>query len=362
MEACTREWSRLHPEVAISWEARSLTGFGDQPLGEVADQYDLLAIDHPFCGSAEAAGILRPLDELLTPEQLAELRADSIGPSYDSYTFTGHQWAIPTDAACHVSAARPDLLDGGPLPTTWDEALALARRVTPRVATPLAPAHAISCFLTLCANAGLPAASDPSQLVPKDVGLRALDILSELHALGPRPATQWEPPDVLGLLTTTDAIVYVPLTYSYITYVSPTAVPYPCRFGAIPSAGAGPVGAILGGAGLAVSATSAHPEQAAAFARWAASVGAQGTFVFASGGQPSSRSAWTDLELDRKARGFFSDTAATLESAWVRPRDAWWPQFQLEGGRVLAAGIEDGNDAHTVLRRLESVYRSRAGS
>ena len=113
IEACTREWSRLHPQIAISWEVRSLAGFGDQPLEEVASEYDLLTIDHPFCGAAEVAGILRPLDELLSPGQLATLRGDSIGQSHDSYAFNGHQWAVAVDAACQVSAMRTDLLERG---------------------------------------------------------------------------------------------------------------------------------------------------------------------------------------------------------------------------------------------------------
>ena len=107
MEACARGWSLRHSDVAISWEARPLADFGDQPLEEVASRYDLLLIDHPFCGAAEVAGVLRPLDELLTPEELVALAADAVGPSHDSYAFNGHQWALAIDAACQVSAVSP---------------------------------------------------------------------------------------------------------------------------------------------------------------------------------------------------------------------------------------------------------------
>ena len=43
--------------------SRSLEAFGDQPLEDVADQYDLIVIDHPFCGRAERTGCLTPLDD-----------------------------------------------------------------------------------------------------------------------------------------------------------------------------------------------------------------------------------------------------------------------------------------------------------
>jgi len=356
MEACAIAWSLRRPDIAISWEARSLADFGDQPLEEVAGRYDLLMIDYPFCGAAEVAGVLRPLDELLTANELIALSVDAIGPSHESYAFDGHQWALAIDAACQVSAVSPSLLGARPAPRTWEEALALARDLAPRVALPLAPAHSISSFLTLCANAGSPPAADPDRLVQRDVGEWAIDTLSEFYSRGPAAATQWEPPDVLGRLTTTDELSYVPLTYGFITYASPSDALFPCRFVDLPSSGYGPVGATLGGAGLAISATSQHPHEAAAFAAWSSSSDVQRTIVARSGGQPGSRSAWTDPALDHDSRGFYSDTITTIENAWVRPRDAWWPPFQLEGGRLLTRIIEDGGDAGRALVQLEALY------
>jgi len=157
-------------------------------------------------------------------------------------------------------------------------------------------------------------------------------------------------------LTTTDELSYVPLTYGFITYASPSDALFPCRFVDLPSSGNGPVGATLGGAGLAIAATSQHPHEAAAFAAWASSADVQRTIVARSGGQPSSRSAWTDAALDHDSHGFYSDTIATIENAWVRPRDAWWPSFQLEGGRLLTRIIEDGGDAGGALVQLEALY------
>lgn len=362
MQACSEAWTREHPDIEIGWDRRSLAAFGDQPLEEVADAYDLVVVDHPFCGVAADTGCLRPLDELLAPDELSSLAADAVGPSHVSYAFAGHQWALATDAACQVSAIAPSAFADHPPPASWDGVLELARREPGRVAVPLSPAHALSSYLTLCANRG----ADPvgeEQLVDADDGEWAAGVLLELAALGPREALDWEPPDALARLTHGDELLALPLTYGYITYSTPGAVPKPCRFVDIPSSGAGPIGAVLGGAGLAVSAASAHPREAAAFAAWATGAEAQRAIVATTGGQPGSRSAWEDEELDAAAGGFYSGTLATIEAAWVRPRDAWWPPVQLAAGTALTESLRDGGDPAGVWRAVEDAYRRarRAG-
>lgn len=357
MRACTEAWALLHPEVELVWQNRSLTDFGAEPLEEVAHRYDLIMIDHPFCGTAEATGTLAPLDDLLGRDLLATLAADSVGASHASYTFHGHQWGLATDAACQVAAVRDDLLDGVPAPATWDDVRALARARPGEVAVPLEAAQAMCAFLTLCANASSPAAEDPARLVEPEVGLAAVELLDELYRLGPPEALEWEQPDVLDRLTSGDELVYVPIVFGFVTYSRADRVASPCRFLDLPSAGAGPIGGILGGAGLAVSATSAHPEEAAAFAAFASGAEAQRTLVGPSGGQPGSWTAWTDPELDSVSGGFFSGTAATIEQAWVRPRERWWPAFQREGGRLLNDGFRAGEAPRRLLEELDSLYR-----
>jgi multiple sugar transport system substrate-binding protein len=357
LRACSEAWERLHPEIELVWHNRSLSDFGEEPVEDVAHRYDLVMIDHPFCGTAEATGTLQPLDDLLGRELLATLAADSVGPSHASYSFHGRQWALATDAACQVAAVRDDLLAGAPAPSTWEEVRALAHAQPGRVAVPLAPAQAMCAFLTLCANAGNPAAEDPARLVEPEIGLAAAELLDELYRLGPPEALAWEQPDVLSRLTAADELVYVPIVFGFVTYSRGDRVRFPCRFLDLPSAGAGPVGGILGGAGLAVSATSDHAAEAAAFAAFASGAEAQRGIVGPAGGQPGSRTAWTAPELDLAARGFFSGTSATIEQAWVRPRERWWPAFQFEGGRSLNRGLAEAESPRRLLEALDAVYR-----
>lgn len=359
MLACSTAWLE-QTGVEIGWTWRSLESFGDEPLEAIAPDYDLLVIDHPFCGTAAASGCLTPIDELLPPARVEEIAADSIGSSHSSYTFGGRQWALAVDAACQVTAVRDDLLEGVPV-QTWDDVVALARARPGAVALALSPAHSISSWLTLVANAGDPAARSDS-LTGVETGVRAIELLAELFSLGPADAVGWEPPDVLARLTRTDELVCVPLTYGFVTYATVGLVERPCRFTNIPSAGAGPIGSILGGTGLAVSSTSQRRQEAAEFAAWASSADTQRRVIASSGGQPASRTAWSDPAIDEAAGGFFSGTRATIDSTWVRPRDAWWPEFQLAAGRLLTRALAAGAPSAATFNDLDDVYRECRGT
>jgi multiple sugar transport system substrate-binding protein len=347
MRACAGQWRSL-TGIGVRWEARSLEAFGDQPLEDVAGDYDLIVIDHPFCGRAERTDCLTPLDTLLDEATLTTLSAGAIGPSHDSYTHHGHQWGLATDAACQVAAVRDDLMAGEAAPSNWDEAVDLARRRPGSVALPLSPPHAISSWLSVAGAHG----EQPFRSASADA--RATAVLAELARLGPPHALGWEPPDALGRMTTTDEVAYIPLTYGYSSYG--TSAPRPCRFTDVPAATDGPRGSVLGGAGLAVSSASVHPDEAAAFAAWASGAEAQHDIVARTGGQPGHRSAWDDPALDEIAGGFYSGTRASIERAWVRPRDDWWPGLQLEAGRLLTDNLL-GGDPDDLTGRLHELHR-----
>jgi multiple sugar transport system substrate-binding protein len=353
MRACADRWAELTPGVRVEWDARSLRSFGDQPLRELATRYDLLVIDHPGCGEAEHDGCIRPLEEVIAQPVLDELAAGSVGSSHLSYHLHGRQWALATDAACQVAAYRPDLLDQPPV--TWPQVLELAAGRPGSVALPLLAPHAISSWMTLVANRG----GEPFH--DRAAGLHATRVLLDLARLGPAEALAWEPPEALARLTSGDELVLVPLTYGYSLY-STGAVARPCRFADIPSAGDIPSGSVLGGAGLAVTTASAHPHEAGAFAAWASGAEAQHDIVARRGGQPGHRAAWDDPELDALVGGFYSGTRATIDAAWVRPRERWYPRLQLDAGELLCAGLRAGEDAHALTERMHELYARIAPS
>jgi multiple sugar transport system substrate-binding protein len=357
MRAAADVWRR-RTGVTVEWVVRSGESFAEEPLHRVAPDVDLISYDHPFVGSAVASGALRAFDELLPGELLGALAADAIGLSHESYSWAGRQWGLATDAACQVSVVRPDLLPADTVPATWGDALALAEERPGRVTTSLASDDVICSLLTICANAGTPIAPTPDRFADPAVALPALEWLRRYarHC----HLSAWDG-FVVGPMTQSDEIVYGLLQWGYTNYARRSSPGPRLRFVDIPTAGHGPTGSTLGGAGLGVSAWSRHPREAAAFAAWVTGTAAQHDVVFPHGGQPGSRTVWHDDRWDDEAGGFFSGTLATIEHASLRPRDAWWPAVQRDGGAAIARGLRKQANPEAILSEVEEHYaRARA--
>src|SRR5438874_1732133 len=196
--------------VEIVWEKRSLQEFADQPIDALANEYDLLVIDHPWAGFAAASGALVPLDEHLPKEFLADQAANSVGKSHESYTFGGHQWAVAIDAAAPVAAFRPDLMEraGCALPRAWDEMIALGKLGL--VCCPSIPLDTFCNLLNLCASAGEILFPDDEHVVGRAAGQRALARLKELALVVPAMFFELNPIRTLEVMSRDDEFAYCP--------------------------------------------------------------------------------------------------------------------------------------------------------
>lgn len=364
MQATAAAFAQEHQEIHITWQVRSLAAFGEQPLEQLAQRYDLLVIDHPFIGTAVQSGSLLPLDDYLAPAFLSLQQAQSVGPGYQSYTAAGHQWALAIDAAAQVSAYRPDLLQAQQqnIPTTWDEVLAYAQKY--RIAIPLAAAGAIDSFLTLCANLGEAPGQQAHTLVDRATARRALSLLRNLFAVAHPASLTLDPPHTLDTMALSDEIAYCPLLFGYSNYARSSERQHLCRFTNIPRAEptSRSSGAILGGAGLAISAFCREPQAALAYAQWVASAECQQGLYVSAGGQPGNRLAWTDPAINAATHNFFLDTLDTLDQAYMRPRYAGFVPFHDQASILLQEHLRSGNDAEHILNQLDVLYRaSRQG-
>jgi len=350
--AASREWQAKTGEEII-WDRRSLQDFESFPVEELARQYDLIVIDHPHVGQVADLGCLMPLEKLCDAAALRAIEAGSVGLSYPSYHWKGHQWALPIDAATQVQAWVPDRLDA-PL-RDWDALEALARRGA--LALPLRAPHSLMSLFTLCGMEGVPLHVEGPELFSAQA-VRAYDRLAALAALVNPLCYEQDPIAVLDAMSEKEStIAAVPLVYGYVSYALEGFRPVRLAFHDLPIIGsAGPVGSALGGTGLAVSSSSAKPEAAAAFAQWVAGGAAQKTLYAPSGGQPGHADAWEDDALNRQTADFYRATRATLDHAWLRPRHSGYMTFQQQASDRLNQALRSGEAGASAIAALNQLF------
>ena len=336
--------------VEVDWVSRSLLAFGDQHVADFAGDFDLMVIDHPHVPDAVEGGALLALDEPLGADALATLRRESVGRSHDTYNYRGSQWALGLDAAAQVSAFRPDLLDG--TPPYWSDVLELARES--RVVWPYKPVDAFSTFATLLAQRGATLAG-PHGFIDREVTAEVLDIMVELAAHVPDWCADANPIDAAEALSTSSDWSLAAALFGYTNYSRSDFRPHLLSYDDIPSFDGRAGGSTLGGAGIAVSASTPHPQLAVSVAATLAGAEVQAGPYGLGGGQPGNLRAWRSDELNRVTSGFFRNTLRTLERAWVRPAVLGWPDLQLELSHILHDGLVARRFDGGALDRIEAL-------
>ena len=168
------------------------------------------------------------------------------------------------------------------------------------------------------------------------------------------------PPTILDRMANSDEIAYVPLAFGYANYARSGFARRQLWFapgpGTATSAGAPIVpSGTLGGAGLAVSSSTAHPEAACAYTAFTASGQVQRTTYAEGGGQPAHREAWTDRHLNDESGAFFASTLGALDEAYLRPRFDGFLGFQDVAGDLVHRYLRTGEGADRRARRARRV-------
>lgn len=342
--AASRAYAALHPDVEIVWEARSLQAFADQGLEALTERYDLLVIDHPHIPHAASAGLIEPLPD-------GGGQGDFVGRSFQSYRWEGAQYGLAIDAAAQVAVHRPDLLLDPP--RTWGEVLELARDGV--VLWPAKPIDAFASLFTLTSglqgtDAGAGRFADP------DAFAEAWQLLGRLRDLVPAACYSANPIQVAEMLATGHRWCYAPLAYGYSNYARAGFRKHALRWTDIPEVDGAPRGSMLGGAGLAVSSRTAHPDEAIAFAMWVAGADVQRGVYALAGGQPGHVAAWDDPELDALTDHFFSGTRRTLELASLRPQHPGYMAVQDAACVRVHRGLLGREQPCDVLADLDRMF------
>ena len=355
--ATAQRFHELNPHVEVQWDKRSLQDFADYSISALAERYDFLVIDHPSIGEAAEHGLFRPLEELLPAAFLADQAAHSVGLSHASYQFTGRQWALAVDAATPVASWRPDIMArlGLSPPRTWEELMTLARRGL--VAMPAIPVDTLMNLYMMWIDAGEEPFLTDEGVGSHAVGRVALETLRDLILTCAPVCLTRNPIQTYEAMTQTDDIAYCPFAYGYSNYSREGYARRLLAFGHPPSGRSGPLRSTLGGAGLAISTNCPHPDVAAQYAAFMASGECQRGLYVSSGGQPGHRSAWLDDKANENTAGFFRDTLAVLDRAYLRPRYSGYITFQDRAAECLDQYIRGNKRVDDCLCDLHDLHR-----
>ena len=337
--------------VSVNWDARSLLQFGDQPISEFYDRYDLMVIDHPHVPDAVHAGAVIAFEELLDESSLNLLAKTSVGQSHESYKYQGKHWALAIDTAAQVSAYRPDRADRAPI--FWDEVLELAHGGTLLWAQK--PVDAFSTFATLMAQKSAPLAASTGY-IDQAVAEEVLTFMIELSAHVPDFCLTSNPIDIAEVLSGDDKFVYGVCMYGYTNYSRLGFRKNLIVYDDLPSFDGLASGSQLGGAGIAVSSKSRNPEVAARVAYLLSSPEIQSLEYVHAGGQPGNVVAWKSRAANELTHNFFANTLRSLERAWVRPRIYGWPEVQFATSQIIHKILSEKKLQKADLSAIESTY------
>ncbi|WP_282160996.1 ABC transporter substrate-binding protein [Ulvibacterium marinum] len=361
LRAASAAFTKKHPEVRIEWDIRSLKEFGDTPIEDLIDAYDLITIDHPYMGQAHSNKLLVPLEERLSETALNEYRNQSVGPSFESYYYNGHLYALPIDAAALVSASRRDLISTLhlELPGTREKLFDFYKEVPTRysIAWPLCATDLWCTFLTLCAQDG---GKDfiKNRKIDEKMGSTVWDELKEhLKHLHPE-SLNWNPIQVLDYMAAGDEVIYSPFLFGYTNYSREGYAKNVVHFNNSPTNPANDVSTILGGVGLAVSAKCKQVDLAVAYVDYMAWAETQESLYTENGGQPGNLIAWESTSNNLLCHDFFDGTRTTMEKAYVRPRHKGWNEFQEQGAELLHKGLVKNSSSSKVMKNLNQLYQS----
>ncbi len=313
-----------HASLTFQTETHPVKVFGEGPLAELAHDYDIIVFDHPLTGAAAEEGLFLPLDEHLPEDSLFERKSASLGQSFSSYEYNAHVWGLPLDAACLMSASRPDLLSEPP--RSWEEMIALAQ--TGVVAQGFSRMTATALYYQLTRNGH------------DDRTARAM--LAEMLALtGGRSRLQEGSIQILERMAAGNPIAFLPACYGYSNYCRPGYAQFPLVYHPSPLAGAS---SILGGAGIAVSQFSSNKELALEFVEWVTGEECQTHIYGVCGGQPAHARAWESNVCNHLTGDFYRRARPIMEDGWHRSNH---PDFHEEQSRLA-------NDLHAFLDAISN--------
>ncbi|MDD3347981.1 ABC transporter substrate-binding protein [Oscillibacter sp.] len=356
-------FQKEHPDVQVSWKKRSLKDFGDYPVSRLAQDFDLIMIDHPFMAEALQEKLLVVLNEHLTPGYLQQLEGDEVGKSLESYCVNGAYQGLPVDAATQVAAANMEIFrrKGATPPETFAELMQLHERLGPgAIGVAMAPTDIFSTYFGLVAQLSGKDYFDMQRGIDPQKGALAAARLYQLKEISAPETFEMNPIHILDEMSNHEKFAYTPYVYGYTNYSREGFRPHLLEFWDAPLVDRdAAVSTQLGGVGIAISAAIAPEklETAVRYAEFLASPAIQKGIYTAANGQPATWSAWMDEENNRLTHHFFKNTIRTIDTAFLRPKVARWNTFQEAAGEKLHQQVAENCSCEEIVQTLNGLYR-----
>lgn len=356
--AVSQRYNELHPDIEIRWKKRTLQEFADFPIEKLTKDYDLLIIDHPWVGCADATNCVLALNEYLSPTYLADQLQNSVGYSHLSYNYKGKQWALAIDAATPAASYRKDLMLKNNiklLPGTWNDLIELAKKG--KVAVPAIPIDLLMNFYTFCIAHGKEPFQADFEVIDRETGLLVIQRMKELYSLVDKKMFNCNPIAVAELMSVADDYWYCPFAYCYSNYSRTGFAKNLLHYDDVISFNGKKLRTTIGGTGLAISSFSKNKEAAINFVMMVVSGKCQQSLYVQHGGQPGHRSAWVDEDANRLTHDFFKNLLPVMDNGYVRPRYNGYLHFQDHAGIPLQKCMMGNMDPLTALDEMNKIYQ-----
>lgn len=358
---CSKDFNKINPEIEIEWDKRSLKDFGNFPVEKLAENYDLLIIDHPFSGEATKKNILVNLRDYINEDFLNDLSSNSIGKTFESYSFDNKLIALPVDAAAIVSAANHKWFENTNLtiPKNLKEVIELKKKlpIDKKILISLCSTDIWCVLLSLCATKTDGEFIDVKNGFKTEITTESIDLIKELISLSDNNPLELNPINILDLMGEDENYVYSPLLFGYVNYSINGEYKNLINFYDAPLEQNGKTSALLGGAGIAISSCSKLKSEAAKFIEYVSSEEVQKDNYFYYGGQPSHLKAWLSERLNKDSNDFFKNTFSTLDNAYVRPRFPGWNCYQDEASVLLHENIKNNVCSKNIVINLNNLFK-----
>jgi ABC-type glycerol-3-phosphate transport system substrate-binding protein len=359
------DFNRENPDIQIVMDTVPVQNYFPKLSTEVASKspgLDFFTGITNLLYAFAATGKVVPIDEVISPAEIADLEKDIPAHYLDTWRYKGRLYGLPNDSNAQWSFYRKDLFDaaGVSLAAKWEDAAAVAKSLTKNgvygyTASLRRGEYAGAHFSSLLFSYGGDYwDKDFHPTINSEAGKKAIQIMLELMDYAD-PGSINAGEDDTAQVIASGVAAWAPLEWgrSDLTDVKRTSTATKIETAVPPAGGDHPAAPNLGGQAYMIASWSSRRAEAARYISYATSSKVMRKFV-ANQGQPARSSALNDPENVKVGR-YFPTLQKVLAQGHPFPAIPESYQFLVELGNHVAEiitkqttpeqGLQAANDA-----------------